>query len=41
MPESALVIPKFNVMLTTYNTLTSDFKYLVKIPWKVLIIDEG
>jgi SNF2 family DNA or RNA helicase len=37
----ALQIPKFNVVLTTYQILVSDFKHLSSIPWKCIIIDEG
>lgn len=31
---------KFNVLIATYETLTTDLASLVKIKWKVCIIDE-
>lgn len=31
----------FNVLLTNYNMIQADYKHLIKIPWRCLIIDEG
>ncbi|TNV87148.1 hypothetical protein FGO68_gene5800 [Halteria grandinella] len=36
-----LRIPKFNVLLTSYQILVSDYQHLVSIPWRSIIIDEG
>lgn len=38
---SSLRIPKFNVLLTSYQMLVTDYKQLVSIPWRCVIIDEG
>ncbi|KAL8265884.1 hypothetical protein R6Q59_003228 [Mikania micrantha] len=32
---------KFNVLLTTYEMILADSAHLSKIPWEVLIVDEG
>eukprot|EP00347_Sterkiella_histriomuscorum_P014308 403361369 len=34
-------IPKFNVILTTYHFIQSDYKNFVSIDWRAIIIDEG
>lgn len=39
--NSKIRIPKFNVMLTTYTDLLSDYRYLVAIRWKSIMVDEG
>jgi len=36
-----LYIPKFNVLLTSYESLFRDFFELAKIEWQVFFIDEG
>ena len=36
-----LAIPSFNVLLTSYDHLRSDFATFAPIEWQVLIIDEG
>jgi len=38
---SPLHVPKFNVLLTSYEVLRKDFLELAKIEWQVLIVDEG
>ncbi|KAK9074947.1 hypothetical protein SSX86_003266 [Deinandra increscens subsp. villosa] len=32
---------KFNVLLTTYEMILADSAHLSKVPWEVLIVDEG
>lgn len=32
---------KFNVLLTTYEMVLADSTHLSKVPWEVLIVDEG
>ncbi|GJS13973.1 chromatin remodeling 4-like protein isoform X1 [Tanacetum coccineum] len=32
---------KFNVLLTTYEMVLADSNHLSKVPWEVLIVDEG
>jgi SNF2 family DNA or RNA helicase len=32
---------KFNILLTTYETVLADAAHLCKIPWALLIVDEG
>jgi len=34
-------VPKFNVLLTSYDSLRADFKELARIEWQAVIIDEG
>ena len=34
-------IPMFNVLLTSYNMLQLDYKHLININWRCVIIDEG
>lgn len=36
-----LFIPKFNVLLTSYESLFRDFFELAKIEWQAFFIDEG
>ena len=34
-------MPKFNVLLTSYDTIRADFEALAPFEWQALIIDEG
>ncbi len=34
-------LPKFNVLLTSYESLRTDFKELSRIEWQAIVIDEG
>jgi SNF2 family DNA or RNA helicase len=34
-------VPKFNVLLTSYETLRTNFDALAPFEWQALIIDEG
>jgi len=36
-----ILIPQFNVLLTSYETLRTDFKELSRIEWQAVVIDEG
>jgi len=36
-----LHVPKFNVLLTSYDALRTDFMVFVPFEWQALIIDEG
>jgi len=36
-----ILIPRFNVLLCSYETLRTDIKQILKIEWQVLAIDEG
>ena len=38
---SSMLIPSFNVLLTSFDFLRSDFNVLAPIEWQALIIDEG
>lgn len=35
------MIPKFNVLLTSYQLIRNDFKQFVRFDWKAIVIDEG
>ena len=34
-------IPKFNVLLCSYESLRNDFSFFAKLEWACLVIDEG
>ena len=34
-------IPLFNALITTYETVMSDYNTLKVLPWQVLVVDEG
>jgi chromodomain-helicase-DNA-binding protein 4 len=41
MNGQQLHVPKFNVLLTSYDSLRADFLTLAPFEWQALIIDEG
>lgn len=39
--DQTMFVPKFNVLVTSYETFRNEIKIFLKVDWQIMVIDEG